>query len=206
MSTWSRRASSSDVAHDRGLSAASLRCNVRVPTRFHPDNRASLMEAGGSRRRKPGELKRRAAAVAGALWPPARPRPAPRTRSRGRSGPSGGGSSASAPRLTRPRARRPRRWRCRRCHHSKSRARPACGCRRSSRPARRRAAAAVAANGAAASLDDVDNSCVEIRIYGVFVLNHRVVLHAIDATPARWRDDAGSLPLGRSQHRPSSEK
>ena len=50
---------------DRGLSAASLRCNVRVPQRFHPDNRASLMEAGGARRRKPGELKRRAAAVAG---------------------------------------------------------------------------------------------------------------------------------------------
>ena len=26
---------------------------------------------------------------------------------------------------------------------------------------------------------------------GVFVLNRRVVLHAIDATPARWRGDAG---------------
>ena len=26
-------------------------------------------------------------------------------------------------------------------------------------------------------------------------LNHRVVLHAIDATPARWRGDAGSSPL-----------
>ncbi len=25
------------------------------------------------------------------------------------------------------------------------------------------------------------------KFYGVFVLNHRVVLHAIDATPARWR-------------------
>ena len=31
--------------------------------------------------------------------------------------------------------------------------------------------------------------------YGAFVLNHRVVLHAIDATPARWRGDAGSSPL-----------
>ena len=26
------------------------------------------------------------------------------------------------------------------------------------------------------------------KFYGAFVLNHRVVLHAIDATPARWRD------------------
>ena len=33
------------------------------------------------------------------------------------------------------------------------------------------------------------------KFYGVFVLNHRVVLHAIDATPARWRGDAGSSPL-----------
>ena len=28
---------------------------------------------------------------------------------------------------------------------------------------------------------------MEIKIYGAFVLNRRVVLHAIDATPARWR-------------------
>ena len=28
-------------------------------------------------------------------------------------------------------------------------------------------------------------TCVEIKFYGVFVLNHRVVLHAIDAAPAR---------------------
>ena len=33
------------------------------------------------------------------------------------------------------------------------------------------------------------------KFYGAFVLNHRVVLHAIDATPARWRGDAGSSPL-----------
>ena len=32
------------------------------------------------------------------------------------------------------------------------------------------------------------------KFYCVFVLNHRVVLHAIDATPARWRADAGSSP------------
>ena len=33
------------------------------------------------------------------------------------------------------------------------------------------------------------------KFYGAFVLNHRVVLHAIDATPARCRSDAGSSPL-----------
>ena len=31
--------------------------------------------------------------------------------------------------------------------------------------------------------------------YGAFVLNRRVVLPDIDATPARWRGDAGSSPL-----------
>jgi len=31
------------------------------------------------------------------------------------------------------------------------------------------------------------------------VLNHRAVLHAIDATPARWRGDAGSSPLDRAR-------
>ena len=36
-------------------------------------------------------------------------------------------------------------------------------------------------------------SCVEIKIYGAFLLNHRVVLHAIDATPARWRGAPDSL-------------
>ena len=41
--------------------------------------------------------------------------------------------------------------------------------------------------------------CVEIKFYGAFVLNHRVVLHAIDATPARWRGDAGSSPLDRAR-------
>ena len=33
------------------------------------------------------------------------------------------------------------------------------------------------------------------KFYGAFVLNHRVVLHAIDAPPARWRGDAGSSSL-----------
>ena len=41
-------------------------------------------------------------------------------------------------------------------------------------------------------------ACVEIKIYGAFVLNHRVVLHAIDATPARRRGDAGPSPLDRA--------
>ena len=29
--------------------------------------------------------------------------------------------------------------------------------------------------------------CVEIKIYGAFVLNQCIVLYAIDATLARWR-------------------
>jgi hypothetical protein len=37
------------------------------------------------------------------------------------------------------------------------------------------------------------------KFYGAFVLNHRVDLHAIDATPARWRGDAGSPPLDRAR-------
>ena len=38
-------------------------------------------------------------------------------------------------------------------------------------------------------------ACVEIKFYGAFELILRANLHAIDAPPARWRDDAGSLPL-----------
>ena len=37
------------------------------------------------------------------------------------------------------------------------------------------------------------------KFYGAFVLNHRVVLHAIDAASARWRGDAGSSPLDRAR-------
>ena len=33
------------------------------------------------------------------------------------------------------------------------------------------------------------------KVHGTFVLNRRVDLHAIDATPARWRGDVGSSPL-----------
>ena len=48
------------------------------------------------------------------------------------------------------------------------------------------------------SLDDVAppamaKTCAEIK-FTAFVLNSRVDLHAIDATPARWRDGAGSSP------------
>ena len=44
------------------------------------------------------------------------------------------------------------------------------------------------------------------RFYGVFVLNRRVVLYAIDATPARWRGDAGSSPLDRARSAASSPR
>ena len=42
------------------------------------------------------------------------------------------------------------------------------------------------------------------KFYGAFVLNRRVVLHAIDAAPARWRGDAGSSPLDRARSAGSS--
>ena len=35
----------------------------------------------------------------------------------------------------------------------------------------------------------------QAKFYGASVLNLRVVLHAIDATPAGWRSGAGSSPL-----------
>jgi hypothetical protein len=41
-------------------------------------------------------------------------------------------------------------------------------------------------------------TCVEIKILRR-VLNRRVDLHAIDATPPRWRGDAGSSPLDRAR-------
>jgi hypothetical protein len=44
------------------------------------------------------------------------------------------------------------------------------------------------------------------KFYGAFVLNHRVVLHAIDATPARWRGDAGSSPLDEASTAASSPR
>jgi len=44
------------------------------------------------------------------------------------------------------------------------------------------------------------------QIYGAFVLNRRVDLHAIDATPARWRGDAGSSPLDGASTATSSPR
>ena len=41
--------------------------------------------------------------------------------------------------------------------------------------------------------------CVDIKFYGAFVLILRVNLHAIDATPARWRGDVGCSPLDRAR-------
>ena len=47
---------------------------------------------------------------------------------------------------------------------------------------------------------------VEIKILRRVLLNLRVDLHAIDATPARWRGDAGSSPLDGARTAASSEK
>ena len=105
----------------RGLSAASLRCNVRVPQRFHPDNRASLMEAGGARREARGTEKargRRRRAFCGRVRAAAaraedaefwQERAERRRVERER---------AAAHAAARPRRRR---WRCRRCRRSKPR-------------------------------------------------------------------------------------
>ncbi len=42
------------------------------------------------------------------------------------------------------------------------------------------------------------------KFYGAVVLNHRAILHAIDATPARWRGDVVSSPLDRARTAASS--
>ena len=47
--------------------------------------------------------------------------------------------------------------------------------------------------------------CVEIKIYGAFVLNRRVDLHAIDAALARWRGNAGSSPLEGASTSPRND-
>ena len=44
------------------------------------------------------------------------------------------------------------------------------------------------------------------KFYGAFVLNHRVILHAVDATPARWRGDVASSPLDRARTAASSPR
>ena len=55
-------------------------------------------------------------------------------------------------------------------------------------------------------LEPIAFTCVEIKIYGAFVLNRCVLHHAIDATPARWRGDAGSWPLDRARSAASSPR
>ena len=70
------------------------------------------------------------------------------------------------------------------------------------------AALALHDGGAEINADSIKamvEACVEIKILRR-VLNHRVVLHAIDATPARWRGDAGSSPLDRSSTAASSRR
>ena len=44
------------------------------------------------------------------------------------------------------------------------------------------------------------------KFYGAFVLNRRVDLHAIDATPARWRGVAGSSPFDGARTAASSRR
>ena len=58
----------------------------------------------------------------------------------------------------------------------------------------------------ASSFNKMYTAVWKSKFYGAFVLNHRVVLHAIDATPARWRGDAGSLPLDRARTAASSPR
>ena len=51
--------------------------------------------------------------------------------------------------------------------------------------------------------------CVPVwksKFYGAFVLNRRVDLHAIDATPARWRGGVGSSPLDGASAATSSPR
>jgi hypothetical protein len=44
------------------------------------------------------------------------------------------------------------------------------------------------------------------KFYVAFVLNRRVDFHAIEATPARWRGDAGSSPNDRARTAASSPR
>ena len=54
--------------------------------------------------------------------------------------------------------------------------------------------------GISSSVASMVRRCVEIKFYGAFDL------HAIDATPARWRGDAGSSPLDGDSAATSSPK
>ena len=44
------------------------------------------------------------------------------------------------------------------------------------------------------------------KFYGAFALNRRVDLHAIDATPVRWRGGVGSSPLDGTRAATSSPR
>ena len=64
------------------------------------------------------------------------------------------------------------------------------------------AALALHDGGAEINADSIKamvEACVEIKILRRVLLNCRVDFHAIDATPARWRGDAGSSPLDRAR-------
>ena len=69
------------------------------------------------------------------------------------------------------------------------------------RDAATKAAGVIQAKLDAANEDIEKNAaiCVDLNFTGAFVLNRRVDLHAIDATPARWRGDVGSLSARRSR-------
>ena len=57
--------------------------------------------------------------------------------------------------------------------------------------------------------EEAAGRCAELcgnQIYGAFVLNRRVDLHAIDATPARWRGDDGSSALDGASAATSSPR
>ena len=49
-------------------------------------------------------------------------------------------------------------------------------------------------------------ACVESKFDVAFLLNRRVDLRAIDATPARWRGDSGSSSLDRARTAASSPR
>ena len=60
------------------------------------------------------------------------------------------------------------------------------------------------AGGFAGRRVEESQACVKSKFRGAFVLNRRIVLHAIDATPARWRGNAGSSLLDRASTAASS--
>ncbi len=53
---------------------------------------------------------------------------------------------------------------------------------------------------------DLVSRCVEIKYLRRILLNRRVDLHTIEATPARPRGDAGSPPLDRTRMAASSAR